>query len=142
MQAAFFVVLAAAACVYALVSPPAPGPAAAAPTAAATPALQPTLSPKIAFDLSRLNADGLVGPPDGLRSLAYEFCIPSDSEAEAEVKAIDPTIQLMPSSRGRIGCTARQTLAVGQTHQPNFRDVLNRLAALPYVKRIQETDFE
>jgi len=139
MQAAFFVVLAAAACVYALA---APNPAAVAPPETATPAAPPTLSPKIAFDLSRLNADGLYGPPDGLRSLAYEFCIPNDSEAESEVKAIDPTIELMPGSRGRIGCTARQTLAVGQTHQPNFRDVLGRLAALPYVKRIQQTDFE
>lgn len=135
MRAALLLALALAAC--------APAPEAPATLAAtATPAVPPTVSPKIALDLSALNADGLYGPPDGLRSLAYEFCLPVDSEAEAEVKTIDPTVQSMPGSRGHIGCTARQVLAIGSTHQPNYRDVLAKLAALPYVTRIQRADFE
>ena len=30
----------------------------------------------IHFDLEQLNAEGLQGPPDGLRALHYEFCLP------------------------------------------------------------------
>src|SRR6476619_5023653 len=35
---------------------------------------------KIRLDLSGLREDGLYGPPDGLRALAYEFCIPARQE--------------------------------------------------------------
>ena len=31
---------------------------------------------KITFDMSRLDKDGLYGPPNGKRALSYEFCIP------------------------------------------------------------------
>ena len=97
---------------------------------------------KITFDVARLNDDGLAGPPDGLRALSYEFCIPDRPECRAEVRSIDPTVELMPGSRGRIGCTAGQCLCIGSTHQKDFRDVLRRLAVLDYVKRIDECFFE
>ena len=35
---------------------------------------------KIELDLDALDTRGLQGPPDGLRSMAYEFCIPADDE--------------------------------------------------------------
>lgn len=97
---------------------------------------------KIQFDMAQLDADGLVGPPDGKRSLAYEFCIPTTPEAQAEVKAIDPTARFMPGSPGRSGCTREQILVIGETHQPNYAQVLAQLAALPYVTRIQQSFFE
>ena len=100
---------------------------------------QPPVDPVIAFDTGRLDARGLQGPPDGLRSLMYEFCIPDDREARSEVRAIDPSIRLMPGSPGRIGCADGQVLCVGDTHQAGWRDVLDRLAALPYVTRIEES---
>jgi hypothetical protein len=97
---------------------------------------------KIGFDLARLNEQGLQGPPDGLRALSYEFCIPADSAYAAEVQRIDPTLTLYPNSPGRIGCGDDAYLCVGSTHQPGFADVLHRLAALPYVARIEEAFFE
>ena len=44
---------------------------------------------KVTFDLDRLNDNGLVGPPGGLCSLMYEFCIPSDSASARDVAAIE-----------------------------------------------------
>ena len=95
------------------------------------------MSDKVHLDLSGLNDDGLYGPPDGLRALAYEFCIPARPELAADVRAIDPTIQVYQIGRGRIGCTSGQFLCVGSTHQPGFRMVLSRLAQLDYVTRIE-----
>jgi len=100
---------------------------------------EPSVDPVIAFDTGRLDARGLQGPPDGLRSLMYEFCIPDDREARSEVRTIDSSIRLMPGSPGRIGCADGQVLCVGDTNQAGWRDVLDRLAALPYVTRIEES---
>lgn len=97
---------------------------------------------KIAFDLNRLNEAGLYGPPDGLRALSYEFCIPAREDYADEVKAIDPTIDISGGSPGRVGCSEDQFLCMGNTHQKNFREVLLKLAALPYVDRIEESVFE
>jgi hypothetical protein len=96
----------------------------------------------IGFDLGRLNSDGLQGPPSGLRALDYEYCIPADESAVAEVAAIDPSARFMPGSPGRIGCGEGETLVLGNTHQPGFRAILESLAALPYVARIVEAHFE
>ena len=97
---------------------------------------------KITFSLEKLDGSGLYGPPDGLRALHYEFCIPGDPQHEAEVRQIDPTIQISKTSPGRVGCTEGEYLCVGHTHQPDFRMVLNKLANLPYVKRIDQAFFE
>jgi hypothetical protein len=105
---------------------------------------RPQIDPigKITFRLDQLNQDGLYGPPDGLRALHYEFCIPGDGAHEAQVRDIDPTIQVFPKSRGRIGCAAGEYLCIGSTHQPNFKTVLFKLASLPYIKRINQAFFE
>ena len=99
-------------------------------------------SAKIAFDLGQLNADGLAGPPDGLRAISYELCVPDRPECLTEAQRIDPSLELMRGARGRIGCDADQVLCLGSTHQPEWRAVLDRLAALPYVTRIAEAHFE
>jgi hypothetical protein len=96
----------------------------------------------IGFDLNRLNASGLQGPPDGLRALDYEFCIPHGPAFRAQVAAIDPSARFHPGSRGRIGCTPDQVLVLGNTHQDGFRAILHALAGLPYVARIAEAVFE
>lgn len=95
------------------------------------------MSDKIRLDLSRLNDEGLIGPPNGLRSLAYEFCIPARSDLADEVRAIDQTAQVYPNSRGRIGCTGGEYLCIGHTQQAAYRTVLARLAGLDYVTRIE-----
>lgn len=97
---------------------------------------------KLTFDLAQLDDDGLRGPPDGRQSLAYEFCIPNTAECKAEVKSIDRTVQFMPGSSGRIGCTREECLCIGSTHQGDFRQALRRLAELPYTRRIDECFFE
>lgn len=99
-------------------------------------------SPKIAFDLAGVNEDGLRGPATGKRAVHYEFCIPAGERPSAEVRGIDVTAQLLPDARGRIGCSGGQVLVLGNTHQRGYRQVLERLAALPYVSRIQESHFE
>ncbi|MBN2704417.1 MAG: hypothetical protein JXR23_09430 [Pontiellaceae bacterium] len=106
-----------------------------------TSAPSPEVFAKIEFDLSALDADGLIGPPDGKVSLAYEFAIPDTAACRAEVLAIDPSIQIS-TSRGRIGATADQCLCIGETHQPNYMEILHRLAELPYVERIARCWFE
>jgi hypothetical protein len=98
--------------------------------------------PKIRFDLSQIDADGLYGPDDGKRALDYEFCIPADSVRMAEVQAIDPSLQVYPASRGRVDCDHTQYLCIGNTHQPRWREILLELAALEYVKEIRRTDWE
>lgn len=97
---------------------------------------------KIAFDLEQFRPDGLRGPPDGLTSLSFEFCIPDTPGARAEVESIDPTISIIPGGRGRVGCGPGQCLCIGSTHQPLWRDILMSLSALPYVTRIQECFWE
>lgn len=97
---------------------------------------------KINFDLSRLNEEGLLGPPDGLRALSYEFCIPADETFALEVKSIDPTLNVAKESSGRIGCSDSEYLCVGNTHQKNYRRVLFKLANLKYVNRIEQSFFE
>lgn len=96
----------------------------------------------VTFDVERINENGLIGPPDGLRSVMYEFCVPSDSARVAAVRAIDPSLEVYPASRGRIGCTDEQVLCIGHTHQPAWKETLERLAALDFVTRIDESFME
>jgi hypothetical protein len=97
---------------------------------------------KITFDLGQLTADGLYGPPNGLRALHYEFCIPAEPTCEAQVKSIDPTIVIAAGSKGRVGCTQGEYLCIGSTHQPEIKAVLLKLASLPYIKQIKQCFFE
>ncbi len=97
---------------------------------------------KIEFDLSSLDKDGLRGPSDGKVAVSYEFCIPDNDACRAEVKAIDPTVQFMPGSRGRIGAGKDECLCIGSTHQKNFKEVLRKLSEKSYISRIIECHFE
>ena len=97
---------------------------------------------KIRFDLTQFNDQGLYGPPDGLRLLDYEFCIPADPAFKAKVQVIDATLTIYAESPGRIGCKADEFLCIGNTGQPNFREVLLQLAALPKIERIEPAWFE
>ncbi len=97
----------------------------------------PDVLAKIHFDLSGFTDDGLYGPPGGLRSLSYEFCIPAHDELSKEVRTIDPTIECSARSPGRVGCARDQYLCIGNTHQPEFRAVLFKLSALDYVTGIE-----
>ncbi len=99
------------------------------------------VSPKIRFDVSALDDSGLYGPPDGLRALSYEFCIPDRPDTAARVRGIDKTVA-MHKARGRIGCSKKQLLCIGHTHQADFRAVLDALSGLPYVTRIDQAFFE
>jgi hypothetical protein len=105
---------------------------------------QPLVDPmsKITFNLEQLNKQGLYGPPGGLRALHYELCIPGDPIYAAQVRQIDPSIEISQTSPGRIGCTEGEYLCLGNTHQPHFKTVLLKLAKLPYVKRIDQAFFE
>ena len=97
---------------------------------------------KVEIDLGQIDAAGLRGPADGKVAVAYEFSIPDAEDARNQVAAIDKTVQFMPGSRGRIGALPDECLCIGSTHQPEYRQVLFRLASLPFIKRIIVCDFE
>ena len=97
---------------------------------------------RVELNLAQVDDSGLRGPSDGKVAVAYEFVIPNTEDCRAEVAAIDPTVQFLPGSRGRIGAGIGQCLCIGSTHQDDYREVLRRLASLPYVDRIVECHFE
>lgn len=97
---------------------------------------------KILLDLRDVNEQGLRGPADGLRAVSYEYCIPDTDAAVRQVRSIDATLQVLGHSPGRAGCKRSELLCLGSTHQKNFRQVLQRLAALDYVREIREAFFE
>lgn len=116
-------------------------PASTQPVKTTSPAVPRDPGPKVELDLTKLDKNGLRGPADGKVSVSYEFCIPNTDKCKAAVKAIDPTVQFMPGSRGRIGAGKDECLCIGET-RANYREVLTRLADLPYIKRIIECHFE
>lgn len=97
---------------------------------------------KIEFEMTEIDDRGLEGPPGGKRRVAYEFCIPSRKDYITQVRVIDPSLQLFPTVPGRAGCTTEQILVIGHTAAPQWRERIERLAALRYVKRILRSDFE
>ena len=97
---------------------------------------------KIGFDLNQLDENGLIGPPDGKRSVDYEFCIPREENYEAAVLAIDASLVFYPNSPGRIGCMGDRQLVIGNTQQPNARDVLVELANQDFIEKIEAVDWE
>ncbi|ROS04807.1 hypothetical protein EDC56_0320 [Sinobacterium caligoides] len=105
---------------------------------------QPSGKPatSLAIDLSSFNNMGLYGPPDGLRSLSYEFCIPADTAILRRIETIDVKARVYRSSPGRIGCNDHQWLMISDTHRPDYRKVLGRLAAEPVIDKIAPVWFE
>jgi hypothetical protein len=89
-----------------------------------------------------LDSSGLKGPPDGRRALHYELCVPDRPEAAQAVTAIDPSLKIYRGPPGRVGCGLGTLLCVGHTHRADYRAVLERLAALPFVSEIREALFE
>jgi len=92
----------------------------------------------VQFDLRQLDAQGN-RPDAGFQPLTYEFCVPSDPDATGGVEGIDPTLRCRTGVHGRAGCGADQATCVGNTGQPDWRNVLGRLSAVPFVTRIIDT---
>jgi hypothetical protein len=100
------------------------------------------LDSKVRFSLAAIRPDGLSGPADGLVAIDYEFCVPADAAVLAEVRAIDPTVRISLVSRGRSDRREGQAWCLGHTHQPGWREILHRLASLPYIAEIRRCDWE
>ena len=75
-------------------------------------------------------------------SLAYEFCIPNTESNLNEIKAIDETIAIYKSSKGRIGCGKDEILCIGETVDKDYKTILIAISKLSYVKSINESFFE
>ncbi len=101
-----------------------------------------TVPDKITFDISKISSTGLIGSPGSYRALDYEFCIPREEKYLQEVKEIDPNLRVYPNSKGRIGCEKSQYLCIGNTRQQGWREILMKLADLPYIEKIQQTYWE
>jgi len=97
---------------------------------------------KIEIDPAELDGEGLRGGEGGKTAVSYEFRIPDTPECREQVKRIDPTVQFMPGSRGRIGAREHECLCIGSTHQKDYAGVLRALAGLSCVERIIECHFE
>jgi len=97
---------------------------------------------KITFDLTQIDDTGLTGPANGRVAISYEFCIPATQATQDEVRQLATTVAFQPGARGRIGCTKQQILCVGSTHQQGWRTVLQKLAGLDYIARIDRSDAE
>jgi hypothetical protein len=52
------------------------------------------------------------------------------------------SLKFFAQSPGRIGCGESENLCIGSTHQKDFRRILQRLAELKYVQRIDESFLE
>ncbi len=93
---------------------------------------------KILIDLDLIDQDGV---RDG-QLVPYEFCIPKNDQYRSEVMNIDSSLSCFPGS-GKVRCNKRdQYLCIGNLHgiadcKP-FRQVLFRLAELPYIEKIVE----
>jgi hypothetical protein len=96
---------------------------------------------KIKFDLSDLDLDGLRGKTGGKTSVDYEFCIPAKANIWIEFQKIDPSLK-QNKGRGRVGCGDGTWLVIGATNQPNWRDILLKIARRSEIKEIQETVWE
>ena len=99
--------------------------------------LQDTSS-KIQFDLDRLDESGLYGAEEGKRSLSYEFCIPNRPADIEAVQRIDSTVVLYFESPGRMSCDSTEMLVIGHTQQPNYREVITKLARLESIEQIEQ----
>jgi len=97
---------------------------------------------KIKFRTDDIRPDGLRGPPDGLTSVAYEFCAPASAAVNRELLQIDPGLAIQPAASGRVGCRAGQSLVIGETGQPGWLNTLKDLSRLDYVEEIRECQFE
>lgn len=97
---------------------------------------------KIRLDFKSLDAEGLKGSGGNKVSLNYEFCIPDSPKTWKEVRRIDKSATRQIGAKGRVGCSERQWLVIGSTHQKNYQHVLYQLASLPYVEQIQQTFWE
>jgi hypothetical protein len=97
---------------------------------------------KINFETDNINPQGLTGNSASLRSVSYEFCIPKNADIAKRVKVIDPSVQLYDKTPGRINCSGTETLAIGNTHQSQWKVVLINLSSQDYIIEIQETFFE
>ncbi len=96
-------------------------------------------SAKVTFDVSALGPAGLSGKADAAVAVSYEFCIPAQPQAIVEVQRIDRSARCTIGPRGRVGCTAAEALCLGSTGQAGWLGVLDAVAALPYVKRIDRS---
>ena len=97
---------------------------------------------KINFDLNIFDEDGLYGEGTSKRAMDYEFCIPNDENIIQQIKKIDPSVKDYKTTKGRIGCSEKEVLCIGNTHQKNFKAILIELASLDFIKRIDPTYFE
>ena len=97
---------------------------------------------KIQLDLKSIGPDGLRGAAGGRVSVAYELCVPAAQPVYAEVRRIDPALEIHEGSAGRVGCSPSQALVLGATNGNDWRSKLESLAALPYVAEIREAHFE
>lgn len=94
---------------------------------ASDPAEPSPASEKIKFRLDNIRPDGLRGPADGLTSVAYEFCVPGDDQVQAEIRRLDPSVEMHLGSPGRVGCKPGQASASATRTNPTGGRCSSRL---------------
>ena len=83
---------------------------------------------KISFSVDEIDGNGLIGPPDGKRLVAYKFVIPATEKMRRKVHRIDRSVKFFDrSSNGQYDC-----IGEGAT-----KEMLLKLARLSFIKRIE-----
>jgi hypothetical protein len=83
---------------------------------------------KINFDTTKIDENGLIGPPDSQVSIAYKFQIPIERGKQKEIHRIDPSVRF----HKRPDDDTYMCIGEGATE-----NVLIKLASLPYIVRIE-----
>ena len=97
---------------------------------------------KIDFNINALDENGLMGERTGKVAVDYQFCFTAGTVNEQTIQKIDPSIRIQKDSRGRAGCKANQSIARGNSHQANAKNILLELSNLDYVGKIKRVWFE
>ncbi len=96
---------------------------------------------KIRFDLTDIDKRGLIGSPENMVGLDFEFCIPNKESYISEVMAIDASFKTL-NSKGRSNCSDNYLLVTGSTYNKDYKKILCKISQLEYVKEINQTFWE
>jgi len=101
--------------------------------------IPPEVLQKIGFDLNQFDNEGLITTADGKRAIIYEYCIPRVRQAVSVITTIDFSAEVKADSPGKVGCSDREALVRGSSHQDGFKSIIVKIASLSFVKRIEQS---
>lgn len=90
---------------------------------------------KIHFDISEIDENGLIGPPDGKRSIAYKFNIPFNSKMKRTVHKIDKSVRFYKKGNSELS----YYLCIGEG---GTKETILELSGLEFIHKIEPMYWE